>query len=278
MSNTKHEDAIMKLGFDYFRDTILKSLGIDYEFVDIGATELVELTIHSLYMDFTFLTKQGFYIHIEFQTTDKGEKDLRRFLAYDAVYSLKTGKNVITYVIYSGGIQSVKAELDFGLFTYRIRPIYLRDRNADEVFCKIRQKQKAGMELTEEDYASLSLTPLMSGDMKIKEKIKEAVILSRTNKNLTAEKTTAMLYTLADKFLDGKDLDEIKEVISMTRLGQMLLDEGMEKGIKKGIKKGMEQGMLLSKYLLEANRTEDLERAMKDEDYMKELLEELNIR
>lgn len=278
MANTKHEDAIMKMGFDYFRDTILKSLGIDYEFVNLGPTELIELTIHSLYMDFTFLTKEGFYIHIEFQTTDKGENDLRRFLAYDAVYSHKTGKNVITYVIYSGGIKSVKAELNMGLFTYRIQPIYLKDRNADEVFEKIRQKQEDGTELTEEDYASLSLTPLMSGNMKIKEKIKEAVILSKKKRGLTAEKTMAMLYTLADKFLDSKDLDEIKEVISMTRLGQMLLDEGMEKGMKKGMKKGMEQGLLLSKKLLEENRTEDLDKAMKDENYMKKLLEELNIK
>ena len=278
MANTKHEDAIMKMGFDYFRDTILKSLGIDYEFVNLGPTELIELTIHSLYMDFTFLTKEGFYIHIEFQTTDKGENDLRRFLAYDAVYSHKTGKNVITYVIYSGGIKSDKTELNMGLFTYRIQPIYLKDRNADEVFEKIRQKQEDGTELTEEDYASLSLTPLMSGNMKIKEKIKEAVILSKKKRGLTAEKTMAMLYTLADKFLDSKDLDEIKEVISMTRLGQMLLDEGMEKGMKKGMKKGMEQGLLLSKKLLEENRTEDLDKAMKDENYMKKLLEELNIK
>ena len=274
MANTKHEDAIMKMGFDYFRDTILKSLGIDYEFVNLGPTELIELTIHSLYMDFTFLTKEGFYIHIEFQTTDKGENDLRRFLAYDAVYSHKTGKNVITYVIYSGGIKSVKTELNMGLFTYRIQPIYLKDRNADEVFEKIRQKQEDGTELTEEDYASLSLTPLMSGNMKIKEKIKEAVILSKKKRGLTAEKTMAMLYTLADKFLDSKDLDEIKEVISMTRLGQMLLGEGMEKGMKQG----MEQGLLLSKKLLEENRTEDLDKAMKDENYMKKLLEELNIK
>ena len=110
--------------------------------------------------------------------------------------------------------------------------------------------------------------------MKIKEKIKEAVILSKKKRGLTAEKTMAMLYTLADKFLDSKDLDEIKEVISMTRLGKMLLDEGMEKGMKKG----MEQGLLLSKKLLEENRTEDLDKAMKDENYMKKLLEELNIK
>ena len=86
------------MGFDYFRDNILKFLGIDHEFAEIGPTELVELTIHSLYMDFTFLTTDGIYIHIEFQTTDGGEEDLRRFHAYEAVYSNKTGKKVITYV------------------------------------------------------------------------------------------------------------------------------------------------------------------------------------
>ena len=75
MANTKHEDAILKMGFDYFRDTILKILGIHHDFVESGITELVELTIHSLYMDFTFLTKDDFYIHIEFQTTDSGKKD-----------------------------------------------------------------------------------------------------------------------------------------------------------------------------------------------------------
>ena len=40
----------------------------------------------------------------------------------DAVYSNKTGKKVITYVIYSGGITNVKSELDCGLYTYRVQP------------------------------------------------------------------------------------------------------------------------------------------------------------
>ena len=74
MANAKHEDAVMKMGFDYFRNTILKTLGIDYQYEEIGPTELVELTIQSLYMDFTFLTTGGFYIHTEFQTTDKKKK------------------------------------------------------------------------------------------------------------------------------------------------------------------------------------------------------------
>ena len=235
MANTKHEDAVMKMGFDYFRDTILKTLGIDYQYEEIGPTELVELTIHSLYMDFTFLTTGGFYIHTEFQTTDKKEADLRRFHAYDAVYSNKTGKQVITYVIYSGGINNVKSELDCGLYTYRVQPIYLKDKNADEVFQKLKQKQDNGEAFTEDDYVALSLTPLMSGKMSRKDMFKEAINLAKPNIELSAEKATAMLYTLADKFLDRAELDEIKEVIRMTRLGQMLMDEGMEQGIEKGI-------------------------------------------
>lgn len=48
-----------------------------------------------------------------------------------------------------------------------------------------------------------------------------------------------MLYTLAGKFLDRAELDEIKEVIRMTRLGQMLMDEGMELKETDSIKKLM---------------------------------------
>ena len=257
MANAKHEDAVMKMGFDYFRDTILKTLGIDYQYEEIGPTELVELTIHSLYMDFTFLTTGGFYIHTEFQTTDKKEADLRRFHAYDAMYSNKTGKQVITYVIYSGGINNVKSELDCGLYTYRVQPIYLKDKNADEVFQKLKQKQDNGEAFTEDDYAALSLTPLMSGKMSRKDMFKEAINLAKPNIELSAEKATAMLYTLADKFLDKAELDEIKEVMRMTRLGQMLMDEGMEKGIEKGIEQGIEKG-------IELTQTDSIKKLMKN--------------
>ena len=82
-----------------------------------------------------------------------------------------------------------------------------------------------------------------------------------------------MLYVLADKFLEGADLEEIREVIKMTKLGQMLLDEGIEKGIEKGLSLGMK----LSKQLLEDNRIDDLRRAVDDKIYRKKLLDEYEI-
>ena len=108
--------------------------------------------------------------------------------------------------------------------------IQCRSLEADIAFLK--QKQDNGEAFTEDDYAALSLTPLMSGKMSRKDMFKEAIRLAKPNIELSAEKATAMLYTLADKFLDRAELDEIKEVIRMTRLGQMLMDEGMEKGIE----------------------------------------------
>ena len=173
MANTKHEDAILKMGFDYFRDTILKILGIHHDFVESGITELVELTIHSLYMDFTFLTKDDFYIHIEFQTTDSGKKDLRRFHAYESVLSHKTGKNVITYVIYSGGIEHAVTEMKCGTYTYRVIPIFLTAKDADSVLKRLREKKQRGEIFTEEDFAQLAITPLMSSEIKRKDVILE---------------------------------------------------------------------------------------------------------
>ena len=43
------------------------------------------------------------------------------------------------------------------------------------------------------------------------------------------------MYTLALKFLkQKKDLGKVKEMIFMTELGQMLVDDGIEMGLAKG--------------------------------------------
>lgn len=35
---------------------------------------------------------------------------------------------------------------------------------------------------------------------------------------------------MADKFLEAADMEEVKEAVRMTRLGQMLLEEGIKEG------------------------------------------------
>ena len=57
----------------------------------------------------------------------------------------------------------------------------------------------------------------------------------------------AMFYALAIKFLDKTELRKVKEKINMTLLGQMLMEDGIEKGemtklvslVMKKMKKGL---------------------------------------
>ncbi len=275
MANTKHEDAILKMGVEYFREHILKMIGINYAYEEIAPTELVELTINELYMDFTFKTTDRLYIHIEFQTTNTSEAtDLRRFHSYEALFSHNTGMKVITYVIYTGGIKVTKGELDCGAYTYRVIPVYMGERNADVIIEEMKVKKKAGQSLTEDDFAWLSLTPLMGGEMSRKDKIRESMLLAKDEHTETSGKVTAMLYALADKFLSGNELDEIKEVVTMTRLGQMIMEDGIQKGMQQGEKKIW----TLNKCLYSANRIDDLQRAIDDPAYQKQLLEEFGIK
>lgn len=273
MANINHEDAIMKTGFEYFRDSILKMLGVESKFVDIGPTELVELTITKLYMDFTFYTADDYFAHFEFQTTDKKEVDLRRFRAYEAVLSHKQGKDVRTYVIYSGGMTDAATELKCGFGVYRVKPIYLNAKDADEILARLYGKQKNGETLSDEDIVQLSLTPVMCAAERRKEMIARALRIVKKENVESSEKAMAILYTFADKFLVGKDLDDIREVFHMTRLGQMIFDDGAEKGKETG-KKQMNQ---LMRRLLDDHRQEDLLRCTEDMDFCNQLLKEYGI-
>ena len=275
---TKHEDAVMKMGFDYFRDTILKTLNIHYEFVDSKPTEAIEIHIDNLYMDYNFLTTEDVIVHIEFQTTeDHVTDDLMRFHVYEALLMRKEKKKVITYVIYSGGIEKVRTELECGIHTYRVNPIYLTGHDADEIFQSVKAKIEAGEPLSEDDFANLTLTPLMTSKMCRKDVIKEAIQIVKQEKQLTAEKTMAMLYTLADKFLSAGELNEIKEVLAMTRLGQMFYDDGVKKGMERGMEKKDNQLTELTARLLEENRLDDLKRSTEDKEFKEQLLKEFGI-
>lgn len=270
----KHEDAVMKMGFDYFRDTILRTLNINYEFVDGTPTEVVEIHIDNLYMDYNFLTTEDRIVHIEFQTTnDHIIDDLLRFRVYEALLARKEKKKVITYVIFSGEIENAKTELDCGIYTYRVNPIYLTGHDADEIFRTVKVKLEAGERLSEEDFANLTLTPLMKSKMSRKDVIKKAIQTVKQEKQVTAEKTMAMLYTLADKFLSAGELEEVKEALSMTRLGQMLYDDGL----KKGREEEAQRISTLTSRLLKEHRLEDLQRSTEDDEFREKLMKEFGI-
>lgn len=89
----------------------------------------------------------------------------------------------------------------------------------------------------------------------------------------------AVLYIFAMKFLKRQQLEEIKEMMNMTILGEMIMQDGIEKGRKEGRREGRKEGEdrvnRLCLALIRMNRLGDLERAAEDRDYQEKLMAEL---
>ena len=59
----------------------------------------------------------------------------------------------------------------------------------------------------------------------------------------TRQKMETILYALAVKLLDAKALEQVKEKMGMTLLGEMLVEDGMQKGRLEGRREGRLEGL-----------------------------------
>ena len=187
--------------------------------------------------DFNFIMEKGAIRHLEFESDSIKEEDLRRFRSYEAVTAYICHVDITTYVICSSTVKEILSELKTGHNTYRIIPIRLKDKDADELLARLFEKQKSGETLERSDLVPLLLTTLMSGTTNQKDRIimaNQLITKSGAISETDLKKMQAVLYTLANKFLSKDDLNQVKEVLFMTPLGQMLVKDGFEKGIERG--------------------------------------------
>ena len=104
------------------------------------------------------------------------------------------------------------------------------DKDGDIVIQEIEEKLNNNIEVTKQDLIALTFTPIMSGKLSKLDKIIKSIKLVKKIDNEYRYDVESMLYAFADKFLDGKDLEKVKEEISMTKLGEMLVEDGIKKG------------------------------------------------
>ncbi|MCY6354987.1 DUF4351 domain-containing protein [Clostridium sp. ZS2-4] len=238
MKSTHYEDLIMKRAMDLFAEEGLKFFGINKKVKELGPTELVVLETKNMFMDYTFLMEDDTFIHFEFQTTNKGKVDLRRFRAYEALLSHQTGKDVLTYVVYSGNIKNPGNILTTGINEYKVKSISMADKDGDKIYNDIVEKIKSGIEITKQDIISLTFTPIMGGKISTVDKILNAIHIVKDIHNDYRNDVESILYAFSNKFLSGKDLEKVKEELRMTELGKSLIQEGIEKGREEGREEG----------------------------------------
>ncbi|HJD27599.1 MAG TPA: hypothetical protein H9914_01160, partial [Candidatus Blautia avicola] len=143
--------------------------------------------------------------------------------------------------LYSGNIRHPVTQFTEGINTYRVQPVIMQNKNAEKTFQELKEKAQAGR-ITRSDLVSLTLSPLMGGEMPQKERIKGAFEILKESGGLLnpdeVQKIEAVIYAMAEKFLVKMDLEEVMEEISMTRLGEMLVNKGYDIGHSKGVEEG----------------------------------------
>lgn len=116
----------------------MPALEIEGKVVANLATEGIALNLKKGFQDFNFLMEDETIKHFEFQSTNEGLIGLKRFRMYEAVISYQNKRVVTTYVLFSGNIKNPMTEFSEGINTYKVVPIILSDKDADEIIMRLR--------------------------------------------------------------------------------------------------------------------------------------------
>lgn len=270
------EDRALKAAAQFMGQELLPLLGVEGRVRRIAPTEQVHLEVKDFMEDFNYEMEDGTWRHLEFESDSITKEDLRRFRAYEAITSYYYQVEVTTCVVCSSRVKETQSELTEGINTYRVQVIRMKDKDADKLIKELEEKQqKEGLE--RQELVNLLLTPLMNGDMSQRERIERSLKLLQKERGALGHedfmRMQSVLYTLAMKFLSMEELSHMKEVLNMTVLGQMIMQDGIEKGIEKG----EERVNRLNQILAKANRTEDIVKASGDKEYQKKLFEEFQL-
>lgn len=272
MGNQPLEDRALKAAIQFMGAELLPFLGIEGTVKRVAPTEQVHLEIKNFLEDFNYEMTDGTWKHLEFESDAITEDDLRRFRSYEAITSYYYGVEVTTCVICTSRVKELKNELVQGINVYRIQVIRLKDRNADETIQRLEDKQKQSRP-DRRELVELLLVPLMDGTMSQKERIRRSLKLLQKEREQLGQETLvhmqSVLYALAMKFLEEPELEQIREVLNMTILGEMLMRDGMAKG--------EERVNRLNQNLAKSNRTDDIIRSAGDREYQKKLFQEFGL-
>lgn len=234
MTHNNKEDIIMKRVMTIFAEQAVGYFGETKKVKDIAPTELVDIEIVEKRMDYVFLMDDDTYTHFEFQTTNKGITDLIRFNLYDSYLYQQEKRQVYTYVIYSGDIRNPLCGYQNGFSKYKVKTICMADKDGDKILKDIEDKLIAGKTLSNQETLDLIFAPIMGGKLSKEDRIVRGIKLSKNYKMEKWEDVQSVLFVFAHKFLDDDQLSRVKEVLKMTKLGEMLKEDGLKEGMEKG--------------------------------------------
>ena len=223
-------------------------------------TNLPAVSANELRMDNLFLLEDRTYALVDYESENDVE-DRIKYMNYISriaqKYYTEHGKVPVIrmVVIYTGDVTHADPIFDMGALTLRLEQAFMRDLPAEEIYQEVKRKLENGEDLTEEQLMHLIMIPLAEKGKKDKQRrVRQVIGLAKMIGDEKEQKFVfASILVISDKFIDKTDADAIRREISMTKVGQMIFEDGMEAGREEGKE---EERITAIKNMLEFNVSE----------------------
>ena len=231
-----NKDVLSKVMAENFKDKSLKVYGIDVPKIkQVLPTNLPEIQVNEMRIDNLFLLEDGSIAIIDYESSLKWENYLKylNYIVRILERYKQEAKHIRMIVIYTADIEQAEDEFHAGCLTLRLEQAYLRKVDSKSIRDVLEKKLEDGVPLSDDELMKLIILPLTyKGKEKKKQAVKEAVELAK--KIVDKEEKTFVLsgiLVFADKIIDSETAKYIKEVVRMTQVAELLLEEGRKEGL-----------------------------------------------
>lgn len=246
----QNKDIVSKLFGDQMKGKSLSLLGLgtDLRVVDTKPTNIPIVQARELRMDNLFELEDGSVAILDYES-DYEKANFTKYGRYilDVIDRyLREGKepDIHMMVLYTADIEEVNTILECTACKIRVEASYLMEVPSDKWLEDAKRHISEG-KVTDEVLMHLVILPLTyKGEEEKQKAIRQCADLARQIPDKEQESfVMAGILTFTDKIISDETKQYIKEVLGMTQVGKMLMDEARQQGLQQGIQQGIQQGM-----------------------------------
>lgn len=258
----QNKDVMSKILAENFKDKSLKVYGLDLPKIkQILPTNLPEIHVNEMRLDNLFLLEDGSVAIIDYESSVKWENNLK-YVNYivrvlERYKKEERPKQIRMIVIYTADVEEAENEFNAGCLTLKLEQAFLNRMDSEGIRNRIEKKIQNREALSDEELMEFIVLPLTYKGTEAKQgAVKDAVELAKQIED-KKEQTFILsgILVFADKIIDSETAKYIREVMRMTQVAELFLEEGRIEGRAEGREQEKEKIILnLHKLGMELDR------------------------
>ena len=233
----QNKDIVSKLFGDRMKGKPLSlfGLGSNLKVVDVRPTNIPIVQARELRMDNLFELEDGSVAILDYESAYK-KANFTKYGRYimdviDRYLREEKEPDIHMMVLYTADIEEAEASMKRTACRIQVEASYLAGAPSEEWMEDARKRIEEGR-ITDEMLMHLVILPLTyKGEEKKQKAIKDCVGLAKQIPDKEQETfVLAGILSFTDKVISEKTRQYIKEVLGMTQVGRMLMDEGRREG------------------------------------------------